>query len=50
MTLDQPSVFAIKLQQHDGDLNLMARPLLLIALGVDLEDPRPTRQSAQPTA
>jgi hypothetical protein len=38
------------LQELDVDLDLLARHLLLVALGVDLADPRSARQPAQPIA
>lgn len=50
VALDRFSVFAVELQELDVDLDLMARHLLLIALGVDLADQCSARQTAQPMA
>ena len=47
VALDRLSVFAVEFQELDVNLDLMAGHLLLVALGVDLADARPARQSAQ---
>ena len=47
VALDRLSVFIVEGQRLDVDLDLMARDLVLIPLGVDLADARPARKPVQ---
>ena len=50
VALDGLSVFVLEFQELDVDLNLVARHLLLISLGVDIADTCAARQPAEAIA